>query len=140
MNYSVDVRVTAPVQDTELEERVVEAVQALFPESEVTVEEGRVVASGHSVERFADRLREQRILDTARSHLREHVRGDGLAFDLKKQAAREGVVNFVVGSPSELGDIHVDIAVESPTAEEFVDYLAPRTDEEGTPVDDPRGG
>jgi predicted RNA binding protein with dsRBD fold (UPF0201 family) len=140
MNYSADVRVTAPVQATEREERVVEAIEALFPETEVTVEDGRVVARGHSVERFADRLREQRILDTARSHLREQIRTEGLAFEVKKQAAREGVVNFVVGSPSELGDIHVDVAVEEPTVEEFVDYLAPRTDADGKPVEDPRSG
>lgn len=136
---AVDVRITAPVQDTELPERVVEAVEGLFPAAETTVEDGRVVAHTDSLARLRKRLREQRILDTARSHLRNHRHAEGVAVDLKKQAARQGVVNFVVGSPSELGDIHVDVTVEGDT-EALIHWLAPPTDEEGRPVDTAAGG
>jgi predicted RNA binding protein with dsRBD fold (UPF0201 family) len=135
MNYRIDVRITAPVQDTEVPERVVEAVTELFPEAEARVEDGRVVARARALDRFAERLREQRILDTARSHLREQRHGEGFAVDLKKQAAREGVVNFAVGSPAELGDIHVDVTVEEPDVETFIGHLAPPTDGEGRPVE-----
>jgi predicted RNA binding protein with dsRBD fold (UPF0201 family) len=136
MNYRVDVRITAPVQDTEVPERVVEAVTELFPEADAQVEDGRVVAHARALDRFAERLREQRILDTARAHLREHRHGEGFAVDLKKQAAREGVINFVVGSPAELGDVHVDVTVDEPSVEAFIEFLAPPTDEDGTPVEE----
>ncbi|MFB6219775.1 MAG: coaE operon protein [Halobacteriaceae archaeon] len=130
----IDARITAPVQETELAERVVEAVEGLFPGADVTVEDGRVVGHADSLDRVARRLREQRILDTARSYLREHRHREGVTMELKKQAAHEGVVNFAVGSPAELGDIHVDVTVEG-DVEAFIDRLAPRTDEEGRPLD-----
>jgi predicted RNA binding protein with dsRBD fold (UPF0201 family) len=53
---------------------------------------------------------------------------------LKKQAAFEGVVNFAVGEPDELGEIDVEVRVREPDVESFVDYVAPETDE-GQPVD-----
>jgi predicted RNA binding protein with dsRBD fold (UPF0201 family) len=58
----------------------------------------------------------------------------GFSFDLKKQAAFEGIVNFAVGEPDALGDIHVDVQVREPDVESFIDYVAPATDE-GQPVD-----
>lgn len=136
MNYEIDVRLSAPVQDTERAERVRAAIESLFPAAETTVEGGRVVGHTDSLERFAQRLREQRILETARSHLHEHRHAEGFAVELKKQAAGQGVVNFVVGAPAELGDIHVDVAVEHPGVEALIDHLAPRTDEEGRPLED----
>jgi len=136
VNDTVDIRITAPVQETERERRVREAIEALFPGADTAVEDGRIVAHTDSLDRFARRLREQRILDTARAHLREHRHAEGFAVDLKKQAALQGVVNFAVGSPAELGDIHVDVTVEDPDVEAFIDRLAPRTDEEGRPLED----
>jgi predicted RNA binding protein with dsRBD fold (UPF0201 family) len=35
------------------------------------------------------------------------------------------VVNFAVGNPDELGDVHVSVRVEEPDAETFIDYIAP---------------
>lgn len=135
--YSVDVRVTAPVMDTEIEERVVRAVESLFPACEAVVEDGRVVAEGHGVTEFAACLREQRILDTARAALLDARAGDRLVFDLKKQAAFTGKVNFAVGNPAELGDLHVEVTVHEPEPVAFVELLAPETDEEGRPLEDP---
>ena len=79
-------------------------------------------------------LHEQEILDTARRVFRRNMADNGFSFALKKQAAFEGVVNFAVGDPDELGDIEVDVRVREPTVEEFIDYVAPETDE-GQPVD-----
>ena len=87
------------------------------------------------MERFSELLHEQEILDTARKRFLESREGDTFSFDLKKQAAFEGVVNFAVGNPDELGDIHVRVRVEEPSVEEFVDHIAPPT-EEGKPVTD----
>jgi len=135
--YSVDVRVVAPVAATELPERVEQAVREIFPEAELEREADRIVAATHTVETFAWKLREQRILDTARGALLTGQSGERIAFELKKQAAFEGVVNFAVGNEAELGDIEVEMVVREPTAEEFVHALAPPTDEEGRPVEDP---
>ncbi|MFB6121725.1 MAG: coaE operon protein [Halobacteriaceae archaeon] len=137
MIYSITVRVTAPVNETEVPERVAVAVAELFPEADVEVADDRVEATTHTLEHFAERLREQRILDTARSVFFDRRTADGFAFELKKQAARHDVVNFSVGNPAELGDVRVTVTVEDPTVEEFIDYLAPETDAEGNPIEDP---
>ena len=133
--YSVDVRVTAPVNPTELEDRVADAIQTLFPGAEVETQGSRVVAETHTVESFRERLFEQRILDTARKQFAANQTADGFSFDLKKQAAFNGTVNFAVGNPDELGDLHVEVTVREPAVDQFVDYLAPRT-EDGDPIEE----
>ena len=135
--YSVDVRITAPVQDTELDDRVVDAIREIFPDADVQRGREQVTATTHSVETFAAKLRRQRILDSARRTLHEGREGEVIAFELKKQAALEGVVNFAVGNEAELGDIGVEMRVREPPAPEFVAALAPETDEEGRPLSDP---
>jgi predicted RNA binding protein with dsRBD fold (UPF0201 family) len=133
MIYSVDVEITAPVNDTEVTDRVVDAITNLFPDAEVRERPGEVVATTHQLEHFSDRLHEQEILDTARGQFQAGVDGNAFSFSLKKQAAFQGVVNFAVGNPDELGDIDVRVRVEDPTVDEFVDYVAPPT-EDGRPV------
>jgi predicted RNA binding protein with dsRBD fold (UPF0201 family) len=134
--YSVDVRVTAPVHPTELADRVADAVENLFPGADVTDEGSRVVAATHTVEEFREQLFEQRILDTARKQFQANQTSDGFTFDLKKQAAFNGTVNFAVGNPDELGDIHVEVTVRQPEVQQFIDYLAPET-EDGDPIEEP---
>jgi len=133
--YSVDVRITAPVNPTELEDRVSDAITTLFPGAEVETQGSRVVAETHTVEAFRERLFEQRILDTARKQFAANRTDSGFSFDLKKQAAFNGTVNFAVGNPDELGDLHVEVTVREPDADQFVDYLAPRT-EDGEPLEE----
>ncbi|MFD1571117.1 RNA-binding domain-containing protein [Halorubrum laminariae] len=134
MIYSVDVRIVAPVHDTEVTDRVADAVSNVFPDAEPTHEDGALVAEAHTLDAFSDVLHEQEILDTARRVFLNNVDDDGFSFSLKKQAAFEGVVNFAVGEPDELGEIAVDVRVREPDVESFVDYVAPETDE-GRPVD-----
>jgi predicted RNA binding protein with dsRBD fold (UPF0201 family) len=132
--YSVDVQVTAPVNDTEVTDRVVDAVHTLFPEADVEAHPGELLATCHTMETFSERLHEQAILDTARGAMVDGHDGDTFAFRLKKQAAYEGVVNFAVGQDSELGDLHVRVRVEEPDVEAYIDHVAPPT-EDGRPVD-----
>ncbi|WP_254272446.1 RNA-binding domain-containing protein [Haloarcula marina] len=132
--YSVDVTITAPVNDTEVTDRVADAVRNLFPEADPTHREGELVAEVHTMEGFSQALHAAEILDTARSVFFDSLSGDTFAFDLKKQAAFEGRVNFAVGDPSELGDIHVEVMVRDPDAESYIDYVAPPT-EDGKPLD-----
>ena len=132
--YQIDVQITAPVADTEVTDRVADAVTNLFPNAEPEFRHGELVAETHDVEHFSELLHRFEILDTARSVFFDGLRSDTVAFDLKKQAAFEERINFAVGEPSELGDVHVRVRVNEPSVEEFVDHVAPPT-EEGKPVD-----
>jgi predicted RNA binding protein with dsRBD fold (UPF0201 family) len=131
--YSVDVEITAPVKPTEATDRVVDAVTGLFPNADVETHTDRVTAEAHDVETFREQLFEQRILDTARKEFLRNQTDGGFSFDLKKQAAFVGKVNFSVGSPDELGDVHVEVRVHEPAVEAFIGYLAPKT-EDGEPI------
>ncbi len=131
--YRIEVRVVAPVHPTEVSARVEDAIENLFPDAEIERQEGRVVGTARSVERFAELLRRQEILDTARERLLKGRRGEAIHVDLKKLAAFQGVINFAVGTPDELGELAVRIRVEDPDVETFVDSVAPPT-EDGEPV------
>jgi predicted RNA binding protein with dsRBD fold (UPF0201 family) len=132
--YSIDVQITAPVNDTEVTDRVADAITNVFPGADVDHQHGELVAETHSLDHFSECLHRQEILDTARGVFFDNRRGDTVSFDLKKQAAFEGVVNFAVGNPSELGDIHVRVRVNEPDVEEFIDHVAPPT-QDGRPID-----
>ncbi len=134
MIYSVDVQITAPVNDTEVTDRVADAIRNLFPNADPEFEHGELRAEVHDVEHFSELLHRFEILDTARGVFFDNRRGDTFSFDLKKQAAFQERVNFAVGDPSELGDIHVRVRVEEPDVESFIDYVAPPT-EGGEPID-----
>ncbi len=132
--YRVDVEITAPVHPTEVEERVAEAIQALFPSAEPESRHGELTATVHDLEFVTECLHRQEILDTARSVFFENRQGEAFSFRLKKGPALQGVVNFTVGDASELGDIAVRVTVAEPDVEAYVDHVAPPT-EDGRPID-----
>jgi predicted RNA binding protein with dsRBD fold (UPF0201 family) len=132
--YRVDVEITAPVFPTEVTDRVADAVENLFPNADVEREPDGLHAEAHSLDHLSALLHEQAILDTARGAFFGGRRGDTFEFDLKKGAAFEGVVNFAVGEPGELGAIHVAVRVHEPSVEAFVDHVAPPT-EDGEPIE-----
>jgi len=132
--YSVDIEATAPVYDTEVTDRVADAIRRIFPNAEVEEGHGELRATAHDLEHFSELLHRQEILDTARGVFFGSLEGDTFAFDLKKQAAFEEVVNFSVGDPDELGEIHVRVRVNDPDSESYIDHVAPPT-EDGKPVD-----
>jgi len=134
MNYAIEAEITAPVYDTEVRDRISEALTAVFPEAEPEFQHGELRATIHSLEQFSEQLHRQAILDTARGVFFGNQSGEGFSFRLKKQAAFQGLVNFVVDDPGELGVIAVRVQVEEPTAEAFIDHIAPRT-EDGKPVE-----
>lgn len=134
MIYSIDVRIEVPVEPTEVTDRVEDAVSNVFPNAEFSHHPGKLVAETHTLEPFSDVLHEQEILDTARREFFKHAGDDSFSFALKKQAAFEGVVNFAVGNPDELGDITIEVTVREPDVESIIDAVAPPT-EDGTPVD-----
>lgn len=132
--YSIDVRVTAPVHDTEVTDRVADAVTNIFPTADPSYEGDQIVAECHDMSHVSELLHREEILDTARGVFFDTLEGDTFTFELNKQAAFEGRINFAVGGPSEMGDIHVRVRVAQPSAEEFIDAVAPAT-EDGTPID-----
>ena len=132
--YSIDVEVTAPVYDTEISDRVADAMVELFPGADPEYRHGELTATVHNLDHFSERLHQQAILDTARDIFFDNLDGDRFSFRVKKQAAVEGVVNFVVDEPGELGSIAVRVKVEEPTVEAVIDHVAPRT-EDGRPVE-----
>jgi predicted RNA binding protein with dsRBD fold (UPF0201 family) len=131
--YSVDVEIVVPIKDTEVKARVRDTVEGLFPEAEFEEGHGELRGEAHSLEHFSELLHEQQILDTARGQFFADHEGDTFSFDLKKQAAFRGVVNFAVGKPGELGEIHVRVKVRDPSVEAYVDHVAPPT-EDGRPI------
>ncbi|WP_331235384.1 coaE operon protein [Natronorarus salvus] len=133
MIYRIDVGITAPVKGTEIPERVETAVRNVFPNATLTREADRIVGETHSLDHFSELLHRQEILDTARNAMSSRRSGPYFSFSLKKGPAFEGVVNFAVGESNELGEIDVEVRVEEPSVEEFVDHVAPPT-EDGRPI------
>jgi uncharacterized protein len=131
--YRIEATITAPVEDTEVGDRVVDAVRNLFPNAEIERRGGGIDATTHSLDRFSELLHRQEILDTARGEFFRRRSGPYFSFSLKKQAAFQGVVNFAVGNESELGDIDVEVRVDEPDVESYVDHVAPPT-EDGRPI------
>lgn len=132
--YRVDVEITAPVYDTEVTSRVADAVANIFPNAELEESLGEIRGETHSLEQFSELLHRQEILDTARGEFFSNREGQTFSFALKKQAAFENRINFSVGEPDELGEIAVRVRVEEPSLEEYVDHVAPPT-EDGRPID-----
>ncbi|MFT4946950.1 MAG: putative RNA binding protein with dsRBD fold (UPF0201 family) [Natronomonas sp.] len=135
MNYAIEAEITAPVFDTEIQDRVAAAITEIFPEAEPEFQYGELTATVHSLDQFSEQLHRQEILDTARGVFFDNRTDDSFSFRLKKQAAFQGLVNFVVDEPGELGGIAVRVRVEEPSVEEFVAHIAPRT-EGGKPVEE----
>lgn len=132
--FDVDVEITAPVQPTEVEDRVAAAIESIFPDAEPEPRHGELTATVSGMAHFSELLHRQAILDTARSVFFEGLRGDRFSFGLRKGPALQGVVNFPAGDPSELGDITVSVRVHNPDVEAYIDHVAPPT-ESGEPID-----
>jgi predicted RNA binding protein with dsRBD fold (UPF0201 family) len=113
-------------------ERVVSAIEKIFPGLIMDIREDRIDAydGPESLRNFHKLLREQRILDTARSVLLDGRVGNTIQFRLSKQAAFMGKVSFPPDEES-LGSLHIQIT----GGERLVDWLAPMT-ENGIPVEE----
>jgi predicted RNA binding protein with dsRBD fold (UPF0201 family) len=117
------VRVETPCHPTEDPEKVAAALRSLFPDLRIERTEGRLTGTTEGLDRLRDRIRDQRIRDTARRQLLGGRSGDRTTVRLSKQAASVGVVNFAAGSP--LGEITVEI--ESDALQATIDDIAAST-------------
>ncbi len=113
-------------------ENVVSAIENIFPGLVMDIREDRIEAydGPDSMTNFHKLLRDQKILDTARSVMINGRVGNATVFRLNKQAAFMGKVNFPpVEEP--LGSMHVQIT----GGERVIDWLAPQT-EGGEPIEE----
>ncbi|NMC11237.1 MAG: hypothetical protein GYA39_09775 [Methanothrix sp.] len=127
---TIEVSVYSPVRPTECVEKVVSAIEKIFPGLIMDIREDRILAydGPESLQTFHKLLRSQQILDTARSVMLGSLVGDSVQFQLNKQAAFMGKVSF---PPEEepLGSVHVKIT----GGRRVIDWLAPQT-EKGVPI------
>lgn len=133
------VKVSALVYPTEIQEKVKKAITNFFPVPLQLQDYGIPGLYGEgdleSLRTLHLRLREERILDTARHILLEGLLGNTIQFRLNKQVAFVGKVNFPAGEES-LGSINVEISAENEgDILNIIDWLAPRT-VEGKPVEE----
>jgi predicted RNA binding protein with dsRBD fold (UPF0201 family) len=133
---NVKVQVFATVNPTEVKEKVEKAILNFFPLSlDQDPAIPRLYGEGdlESLLRLHLRLREERILDTARRILLNGIQGYKTRFRLNKQVAFIGKLNFPAGEES-LGSIYVEISADNEDdLLTIIDWLAPQT-EDGKPV------
>jgi predicted RNA binding protein with dsRBD fold (UPF0201 family) len=118
------VSISCPVFPSEDPEKVRQAVLNIFPDAVLDISEDRISSVSAGMEHFGDRIRKQRILDTARSVLMKGRRGERSCFYLNKQAAFAGKISFVE-EKAVLGTIKVTVEAEDITS--FIEMLAPNT-------------
>ena len=126
-------RVEAEVRPTEAVEKVEAAVKRIFPTLELKKVGDSMVGESADVSALSklhQLLRQQAILDSARSVMLARRQGKTTRFMLNKQVAFVGRVSFTDGE-SPLGPIVVTL--EAPDIDRLIDYLAPRT-QEGRPI------
>lgn len=136
----LEVEVFAEVRPTEDIEKVKRCILNFVDPEEIGVETyggiNRVVVrarGARSLDRLYYALRRQRILDAARTHLKQGITVNSIIFHLHKQAAYVGAVSFctVPEKESPLGSIVFVIRTDKPR--QFIDWLTPRT-VDGRPI------
>lgn len=135
----VIVKVSALAYPTEIEGKIKTAITNLFPVELAIRESGipEIFGEGdlESLRLLHQRLREERILDTARNILLAGISGNTTQFRLNKQVAFMGKANFPAGEES-LGSIYVEITAENmEDLLKIIDWLSPRTID-GKPVEE----
>jgi len=113
-----------PILPTEDPDKVLKCIVNLFPESEVQTSTDEFLFQTSDPSKFFELLREQQIRDTAIMVIERRLSGDSTDFNLNKQAAFMGRINFTEGD-STLGDLHIEV-LEG--AQELIENIRPRFD------------
>lgn len=127
---TIEIFVSSSVRPTERVDRVVTAIENIFPGLVMDIRTDRIEAydGSESLRVMHDLLRRQKILDAARSEMLRGLVEDSTSFRLNKQAALMGIVSFPAEEEA-LGSLHIRIT----GGERVIDWLAPRT-ENGAPI------
>ncbi len=118
-------RVKTRVYPTESEEKVKRALKNIF-DIELKMENDYIIGESGKIESLdilKEKFKNQAIRDSARSIFLKNMDEKRLKFNLNKQAAFVGVVNFL--EESKLGVIEVEI--ESDDITKIIDLIAPST-------------
>jgi predicted RNA binding protein with dsRBD fold (UPF0201 family)/cytidylate kinase len=133
---SIQTTVSALVFPTEPEEKVRQAILNIFPDAKLHFiqEKGYVdrLEGTAGLDHLHELLRKQKILDTARDAMHKGLKDSEISYELNKQAAYMGDLNFLDHDVA-LGGINVTIHYKDP--ELIIDWLAPET-REGKPVEE----
>ena len=117
------VRISCPVNPSEDEEKVRSAVLSIFPDAELSLNDGRLEGEA-TLDRFSKAIRRQKILDATRAVMIMNSRGNTPRLSLNKQVATVGKVSFADKRPV-LGAIEVTIEDDDLMA--LIDRVAPIT-------------
>lgn len=131
---TIEVTVYSIVQPTEKVDRVVLAIENIFPGLIMDIRTDRIDAydGPQSLRKLHSLLRSQRILGAARSILQRGQIDNIIQFRISKQAAYMGMVSFPV-QEEPLGSLHIRIQITE--EERILDWLAPVT-EDGMAVEE----
>ena len=88
------IKLKSKIKPTEDEKKVIKAVKNIFKDAKVVVEDNQLIGEAEDIDRFKELLRSQAILDTARMVLEKGIVGNSTKFNINKQAAFAGLVNF----------------------------------------------
>jgi predicted RNA binding protein with dsRBD fold (UPF0201 family) len=117
--YQAEVAIEAPVQPTEVPERVADAVRTLFPDAEISVDEAAITATTHRVDGLADRIQRREIGDAVRDRCLGTLDGDTFELRVRKGPATVDTFNLAVDE-AELGDIAIRVTVGDPDPETLI--------------------
>jgi len=135
----IKIRVETPVYPTEDINKVKKAIENIIPDIDCKIEKAgkKTYLIGEmkgtkGLKLLHRLLRDQKILDTARSILKRSVSGNTIIFYLRKQAAFMGKIHFCDAyAETPLGPIVVQIMADDP--HKVIDWLAPPT-KRGQPI------
>ena len=119
------IKLKSKIKPTEDEKKVIKAVKNIFKDAKVVVEDNQLIGEAEDIGRFKELLRSQAILDTARMVLEKGIVGNSTKFNINKQAAFAGLVNF---DKDIHGGIFVKlIAEEDEDLMKLIKDIAPKT-------------
>jgi len=135
----IKTRIEAPLYPTEDFNKVKKAIENIIPGIDCKIEKiGKntyivgEIEGVKGLKLFHQQLREQQILDTARSVLKRSVSGNTIIFYIRKQAAFMGKIHFCDAyAETPLGPITIQITSDDP--QKIIDWLAPPT-KRGQPI------
>ncbi len=125
---NIQITIKTPIYPTEDEDKVRSCILNLIADRSVEVEGEYLVARSakmHDLYPIQNRLRQQRIRDSARKLLRRRVMPNSLEFYLNKQAAFTNRVHFVTNRDQEdpLGPITVEIQAAEEEINKVIDWI-----------------
>jgi len=108
-NFEVEIR--CPMFPTEDKETLIHCLSNVFPKTIWDLGSDEVIGKSKYLTRFKKILKDMRIRDTAREHMKERIVGDECSFTLSKQAMCNAKVNFSE-EKKPLGEVEVSIFCE----------------------------